>query len=350
MGGAQYQAACLIDALIASGRFDIYYVARNVEPSFKPNGYKIIKIRNPFGILKRGYLFLDTLPLLKTLHEINPDIIYTRIGCAYTGIAAFYAQRNNCKLVWHISSDTDTIPFKSRFASDIILRYIDRKIFEYGVAHTTDIIAQTNTQARQLKSNYGRDVTEIIANFHPIPKEKMLKCSPIKVVWIANLKPVKQPEIFIQLAHDFISTPNLEFIMIGAMQGNLRLKTDITKQIHSTENLKYLGFIPQEKVNATLAESHILVNTSKWEGFTNTFIQAWMRKVPVVSLNVNPDNIFDDQKLGFFAGNYDLLREYTEALIQNNELRNNMGECAYSYALKHHTHENATKIISVFTS
>ena len=73
MGGAQYQAACLVDALIVSGQFDIYYIARNIDPSFKPDRYKIINIRKPFNTLKRGYLFLDAMPLLKALHKIRPD-------------------------------------------------------------------------------------------------------------------------------------------------------------------------------------------------------------------------------------------------------------------------------------
>ena len=74
-----------------------------------------------------------------------------------------------------------------------------------------------------------------------------------------------------------------------------------------------------------------------------------MRKVPVVSLNVNPDNVLDNKKLGFFAGDYNSLKEYTRTLIQNNELRNSMGEYAYQYSTQHHSEENAQKILSVFT-
>lgn len=328
----QYQAARIVDALIASEVFDVHYVTRNAAPEYHPSGYTLTTIRKPFGTIRNGYLFLDAPPLLKALREIKPDIIYTRIGCAYTGITAYYAMRNNCKLFWHISSDSNTVPPSFRLSRSMIPDYIDRKIFEYGIANASHIIAQTITQAEQLKKNYGRVVTEIIANFHPSPTEALSKNKKIKIVWIANLKPVKQPEIFIQLANDFGSAPDLEFIMIGAMQGSQQWKANIATQMHSAKKLKYLGFIPQDKVNSILAQSHILVNTSKWEGFTNTFIQAWMRKMPVVKSNVNPDNVFDDQKLGFFSGNYSILRKHIEMLAHDDQLRNRMGEHAYAYA------------------
>ena len=53
-----------------------------------------------------------------------------------------------------------------------------------------------------------------------------------------------------------------------------------------------------EDVNKLLERSHLLVNTSKWEGFSNTFIQAWMRSVPVMTLGVNPDGLLDNSYLG----------------------------------------------------
>ncbi len=56
----------------------------------------------------------------------------------------------------------------------------------------------------------------------------------------------------------------------------------------------FCGAISQQEVNAELANAHVLVNTSLYEGFPNTFIQAWMRRTVVVSLNVNPDGIFDE--------------------------------------------------------
>jgi hypothetical protein len=43
------------------------------------------------------------------------------------------------------------------------------------------------------------------------------------------------------------------------------------------------------------------VNTSEWEGWPNSFIQAGLGRTALLSLDVNPDGIFEKFGLGFFA-------------------------------------------------
>ena len=54
--------------------------------------------------------------------------------------------------------------------------------------------------------------------------------------------------------------------------------------------------LSQAEVNALLEHTDLLVNTSDYEGFSNTFIQAWMRRVPVVSLRVDPDRLLSPRR------------------------------------------------------
>jgi len=348
MGGSQYQVKCLLDILIPTNNYEIFFVTKNFDEGYQPKGYQIKQIDSSLSIKLRGALFVDTLSLLEILNTIRPDIIYQRVGCAYTGIASFYANRNDCKMVWHISSDMDATPFKFSLKRDIPLRYIDKKFLEYGICHSNFIIAQTAHQDSLLKQHYNRSVTAVVPNFHPFPTDQTNKSYPIKVVWVSNLKPLKQPELFVRLARDLQYLKDVQFLMIGTLQGSQRWQNRIIRDINQLYNLTFFYGRTQEEVNKMLASAHILINTSLWEGFANTFIQAWMREVPVVSLNVNPDGIFDDQDIGFHSRTYETLTDDVLRLIKNHDLRQQMGAKAQTYAFSMHSQKNVEKIIEIF--
>lgn len=351
MGGSQYQVKCLIDVLVSTGKYEIIYVTRFFDPTYIPKGYRIIRMADT-GNSRRSLrrIFFDVRRLSRILSQIRPDVIYQRVGCAHTGIGVLYAKRSGCKMVWHIAGDMEVIPYQFKPSRTIMFRYVDKKFLEYGIKHSKHIIAQTENQAKLLQTYYRRSPTAIINNFHPFPKEEIKKFSPVKIVWIANFKPLKQPEHFIRLAKDLQGESGVQFIMVGALQGTKSWRERLFGDIKGLRNLKYLGALTQEEVNSILASSHIFVNTSKWEGFPNTFIQSWMRKVPVVSLQVNPDRIFDNEEIGFHSRTYETLKKDVRRLIRNPGLREEMGTKAQTYAFSMHSQKNAQKIIEIFDS
>lgn len=103
-----------------------------------------------------------------------------------------------------------------------------------------------------------------------------------------------------RMARDLRGMRGVKFIMIGRAL-NTQWHREMLKKMSALENLEYLGECSLDEVNKILANAHIFVNTSTYEGFPNTYIQAWMRKVSVVSLNINPDNIIDRNRIGFFS-------------------------------------------------
>jgi glycosyltransferase involved in cell wall biosynthesis len=123
--------------------------------------------------------------------------------------------------------------------------------------------------------------------------------------------------------------------MIGRSSNNHKFKKELKMAAQDYDNFEYLGEIPQEDVNEYLAKSHLLVNTSIFEGFSNTFIQAWMRKVPVVSLSVDPDKLLSKEGLGYCSGNFESLVDDVQRLIENHKLRDFIGEKARRYAIEH---------------
>jgi len=342
----------------------VYHLAKHLQPSMDIHYLTIwdqdIESRDPGitistiptrkllrRILGRHYA-LDYARVLNAIRRVEPHIIYTRAGTAHLGIASRYAMSSQCSLIWHISSARDVRRFTTRSLRTIPFDYIDKRMGEYGIQHADYIFGQAKYEADLLLKNYGRTCDLIVGNWHPEPAQPCRKGRRVKVVWIANIKPLKRPEVFVDLAERLRDVKDVEFIMIGR-PGSTRCQRRLESRIRNLKGLTYLGARSMDEVNRILAESHILVNTSDYEGFPNTFVQAWFREVPVVSLHVDPDDILAKRGLGFHSGSLDMLARDTKRLIENHDLRTRMGKTARAYALENHSlTKNLSRVAEFF--
>jgi glycosyltransferase involved in cell wall biosynthesis len=335
-GGAEQQIYGLAQYL--QDAMDIHYLTiSNQDIASREPGTTIWTVPNRDWlrrILGLCYV-LDYSSVWNVLQRIAPDIIYLQDASAYMGIAARYARSSPCVLIWHIASARDVQPFTMRSARTLLFDYIDKKMIEYGIRHADYIFGQAQYEEDLLRRNYGRTCDLIVGNWHPEPAVPCAKGHPPKVVWVSNIKPLKKPETFVALAERLRAATDAEFIMIGR-PGPPRYQRDLESRIRTVKGLTYLGERPNEEINRILAESHVLVNTSDYEGFPNTFIQAWLHEVPVVSLHVDPDDLLAKQGLGFHSGSLDRLVQDTRSLLENAALRTRMGTHAKAYALEHH--------------
>jgi len=341
-GGAELQAYQI--ARMITQYDEVHYIFVNNPGYFQINdsmrndeGINLHWIRRyNLSILGKS-LFLNYFKLKNLFNEINPDIIYQRNGNAFTGIAALWCKKNNKKLIFGISSDNNCSSREILNLGIDFLSYpskvLDYFFNVYGVNNAFQIIAQTDYQKKILRQNFKRGCI-VIPNGLPVPLQSFKKADPPIISWIANIKPLKQPELFIKLAEK-CQDLNAQFIYAGRPESGKyhRMLTEKTKKLI---NLQYIGEIPFEKTNELLSLSSIFVNTSTAEGFPNTYIQAWMRETPVVTLNCDPDNIIKTQRIGFHSGGFEQLVEDVRYLIENEDERNRMGEKARKYAIENH--------------
>ena len=344
-GGAEYQAFMIAKELLKFD-FDVHFVFLQAGNAKTGNGnntklHPIKKFRfNTLSNLKLIY-FSNIYSKLK---KIKPDVIYHRNLSSFLYVANYYGKFNKTKIILHISRDKDVEEFKWSFNVKKILRCVD-DYFKFRALRIVDvIICQTLKQQSTLMKNYHRR-SVLIRNFYePSYLEENLKKENI-VVWIANLKPVKNLLDYVKLAKA-LENKGYKFIMIG------REPTEacLFKEFHSAllqSNVEYLGEISNSAVNEILSKAKILCCTSYAEGFPNTFIQAWVRKVPVVSLHVDPDNILKNEGIGFHSGSFEQLLKDTERLMEDKDFRETMGERAQQYAFRNHSLANIEQIMEL---
>lgn len=218
---------------------------------------------------------------------------------------------------------------KSKFSLNSIANWFNIKF-----SHL--ILVQNSYQKEFLKKHFNKKCNLIKIPFKISENKIVEKMKPYTVLWVGSMADVKQPGLFLNLAKEI---PYANFQMIGGHYDNLDLFNDIKKEAYKLDNFDFLGVVPFEKINKYFREASILVNTSMFEGFPNSFIQAWMNNIPVISM-VDPDNIISDNGMGFHSKNFENLREDLKILLEDDKIRFEMGQNGRKYVEKEHDIKN----------
>jgi len=339
IGGAEVQSY-LIARELGKRNWEVHFTTQdfghNTPEVEKDEGiiiHKFKRMRNLYGLLRK----------------IDADIYYQMMLNDFTPITAYLAKRNKKKYVWACSSLDECC--KDRCRSELRSNQanwfkkalfwpgaiVKDKLHNYGRSKADRIVVQAEYQRRLIGEKLGLECV-VIKNAHPLPVKSYEKDIPPTMLSLGGIRREKQFELFIDLARR-CQDLDCKFVIVGLPIDEKYLE-ELLYRMKNITNVKYLGRLDFGEANEVVGRASMLVNTSKYEGFPNTFIQAWMRETPVVSLNVDPDGIIEKNKLGFYSKTLDRLVEQVRFLIRNKETREKMGKNARRYAVREFNIEN----------
>ncbi|MFZ7126473.1 MAG: glycosyltransferase family 4 protein [Desulfobacterales bacterium] len=329
IGGESVQQSLIARAFAARGWEVTMIVKDHGQPDGEViDGVRILKAYRPdAGMPVLRFIHPKVTSINRCLVRANADIYYHSCAGFITGLATNHCRRHGKRLVFRIAHDSDCIPGKQ-----IIPTFRDRKIFEYGLRRADMIYAQSSTQMKLLRENYRlRSVFMPMAVELPETAESDTK--DIDVLWVNNIRRFKRPELFIELSKQL---PSHRFVMIGGpIWGMETYYAKIENEANRIDNLEFKGFVPYASVNRYFARSKIFVNTSDSEGFPNSYLQAWIRGVPVISF-FDPDRLITTQGLGAATRDLHEMRVMVEHLLNSVEARSKLSERVRKYALTNH--------------
>jgi len=204
--------------------------------------------------------------------------------------------------------------------------------YRYGLEGADLVIAQNSDQQEMLRNNYQIE-SNLLLSVYPV--EEVEKTWDGPVLWVGRCEDWKRPEIFIELARQ---NPDTDFIMIAPPALNKAdYQTKIEALCKNVPNVTYKGLVPFHKINEEFKEASLFVITSRFEGFPNTLIQATKNKIPVASIDIDPNNVIRSHGLGVITdGDIEAFYKKTGALINDMEEKKAAGLRAYKYAKSHH--------------
>lgn len=160
---------------------------------------------------------------------------------------------------------------------------------------------------------------------HPI---QPIKQTSNQFIYIGRLVFYKNLEVAIKAIHIVKKThPKIILVIVGGGPHRKNLE-ELVNQLDLQDNVKFLGFVSNERKIKLLSESQALVFPSLCEGFGLVILEAFEQKKPVLVSDVQPlSDIVSHQKTGFVISPHDE-KEWAKMLIEvinNPEKASQMG-------------------------
>jgi glycosyltransferase involved in cell wall biosynthesis len=270
----------------------------------------------------------DLAAWVRLLGSIDADLYVMRCASPQVAYARVATRLLGRKLIYLAAHDQDV---NGGYAAQ---QGVWGRRFEWGLRRADEIVCQHGEQAMQLQRRYRR-TPSLIRSFCPVEAGPARAMPRTYILWMARLDEWKQPSLFIDLAERF---PQEVFLMVGpASETNPRALDEWGGRIGALPNLRFEPGVPFEESSLLFAQAKIFVNTSRGEGFPNTFLQAAACGTPIVSWCVNPDGMLTRHQMGICAnGDTGTFEQAVRDLCGDGEFRSRLGGNGRKYVARHH--------------
>jgi glycosyltransferase involved in cell wall biosynthesis len=253
------------------------------------------------GIRKLRYLCYRFPALLKATKDYQPDFIFQKCFGVDTGTMCLISRILKIPFVYMGSNDIDA---DGRYRQR--LDYLNSKIYEFGIRNANKIIAQNIYQMNEFNKRFKGVNISIVHNPFFCENSELPGPKPLRdrkyVAWLGVFQPQKNVQALLEIIK---KTPELKYRIEGMLQTDS--KDDIkavVKEISSRPNVEMAGYLGRDEVIPFLADSIALLNTSNYEGFSNTFLESWLAGTPVITRLIDPDKIISTRGIGMVAEAY----------------------------------------------
>ncbi len=331
-GGSEIQTRFLARELIRRG-WAVHFIRENEDRKGKTDvvdGIFVHSLRR-----RRAFMtWLNIVPLYRCMRRIGAAAWYCRAARTYLFSVWLAARGVGGKVLWACSSAiyvSRDLGLRSP-GGNLLLRGIqavDKRLFLTALRHIDFPVLQTLAQEKQLLRNWNiRGI--VVRNGYPDLPPAAGPRAP-GLLWIGALKKNKRPEKFLFLAES-LSGEGYQFSMIGRFLGDRETVRFVREAEARYAGFRHLGEKEPDEILTLLGQARLLVHTSDYEGFPNVFIEAWLKGVPVVSLNVDPDGLIESHRLGRLSRSMDRMAADVRELMTDESLWNECSRNATRFA------------------
>ncbi|NLF32898.1 MAG: glycosyltransferase [Planctomycetes bacterium] len=333
IGGVERQVSLMARWFAASGcRVAVVTWNDPLEGVADTEGIEIIRTcGRDEGLVGLRFLHPRWTSLTAALRRADADLYYHNCGEYVTGQVALWCRRHGRKFVYSIANDPDCDRRLPMMRSGR-----ERVLYRYGLRHAEAVISQTETQRLMLLEDFGLPST-VIPMPCPGPTDEQYAPPSLdgqvpRVLWIGRICLQKRPDRLLDVAR---ACPELRFDLVGPV-GSGAYAAEVCARADTIPNITLHGAVPRDQVPLFYRRSAVLINTSDFEGFPNTFLEAWSHGLPAVS-TFDPDGRIALEELGFVAADTGGLIDALKTLMADSASYRGFSDRARRYYLQTHT-------------
>lgn len=278
----------------------------------------------------------------KTLRDIEADV-YLHAGAGVeVGAYALICRLLRRRFVFVVASSADLCRPNGQVQGPLAW------LFPLGVRLADAVVCRTAEQMEWLRTRYRREGV-LIRSGHHVPErvpEAQARLEKTTVLWVGRMHPLKQPGMFLDLAERLPKERCVMVIMHDPAHEDLARA--VRARASALENVFLHEDVPFTEMEKFYERAKLIVNTSTYEGFPNTFVQAAMHGTAILSWIVDPDGVLTRHRIGICAeGSYDRLVASAERVCAVESLRTELGKRAAEYALENHDVNQSAEALKI---
>jgi len=279
---------------------------------------KAIPIYHPTKNKKRLTWFTHRFPsIYRALKNCQCDYLYISLPRWDTFYIGLMCKVLKVKLIIRIASDI-LVDDRILLDQSTMAKYY----ISLAYLNSDFILTQNEYQYNSLKKRFRNN--KIYKLFNPIIIEKKYLKPKNKldgyVAWVANFRKVKNLALLYKIANK-LHLHQFKIAGIPLLPMDTETEENV-KKLNELANVEFLGNIPKKEILPFFSKAKFLLNTSRYEGFSNTFLEAMLTGTPILSTNnVNPDGIIDKYELGYIYTDENDLEKILEAISEADYLQ-----------------------------
>ncbi|MDH7599907.1 MAG: glycosyltransferase family 4 protein [Sedimentisphaerales bacterium] len=334
-----------VEAVFGGAEVDIYFLATELakDPDLAVTvivgdyGQDALEMREAVQLVKgidlSGSQSVAALQLWRALKLANSHVYMIKTISPGVPLVVAFCRVHRRAFVYRTSSG---IEYDRAFFQD---HPFTGWLFKRALRSADLVLAQTQQAADGLR-RLSLAAVQVVPNAHRL--DPLQTAQRDCVLWVGRSDAIKGPQIFIDLARRL---PEQQFVMICQKATGDNAYENLVRRAKAIGNLEFIERVPFGQASCYFRRAKVLVNTSRSEGFPNTFIHAWAQAVPVLSLLVDPDSIISREGIGLCAcGSIGRLVEGLRWILEDDRYIQ-MGLQARRYAER--THDIA-KVIQIY--